>query len=37
MTGVGFIYKSPAVGKTKRLELILTDSSGSGISFRGDK
>jgi hypothetical protein len=37
MTGIGLIYKSPAVGKTKRLELILTDSSGSGISFRGDQ
>ena len=36
MTGIGFIYDSPIAAK-KRLELILTDSTGSGISFRGDK
>ena len=37
MTGIGLIHASPVVGKTKRLELILTDTSGSGISFRGDQ
>jgi len=37
MTGIGLIHASPVVGKTKRLELILTDSTGSGISFRGDQ
>ena len=37
MTGIGFIHASPVSGKTKRLELILTDSTGSGISFRGDQ
>jgi len=36
LTGIGFIYDSPIAAK-KRLELILTDSTGSGISFRGDK
>ena len=35
MTGIGFIH-APSTGK-KRLELILTDSTGSGISFRGDQ
>ena len=37
MTGIGLIHASPLSGKTKRLELILTDSTGSGISFRGDQ
>ena len=37
MTGIGLIHASPVVGKTKRLELILTDTTGSGISFRGDQ
>ena len=37
MTGIGLIPASPVVGKTKRLELILTDTTGSGISFRGDQ
>ena len=37
LTGIGFIHASPVSGKTKRLELILTDTSGSGISFRGDQ
>ena len=37
MTGIGFIHASPVSGKTKRLELILTDTTGSGISFRGDQ
>lgn len=35
LTGIGFIH-SPSTG-VKRLELILTDSTGSGISFRGDQ
>ncbi len=37
LTGIGFIHASPLSGKTKRLELILTDTTGSGISFRGDQ
>lgn len=37
LTGIGFIHASPVAGKTKRLELILTDTTGSGISFRGDQ
>jgi hypothetical protein len=37
MSGIGLIHASPVVGKTKRLELILTDTTGSGISFRGDQ
>ncbi len=37
LSGIGFIHASPVSGKTKRLELILTDSTGSGISFRGDQ
>jgi len=36
MTGIGFIHASTVAGK-RRLELILTDSTGSGISFRGDQ
>jgi len=35
MSGIGFIH-APSAG-TKRLELILTDTSGSGLSFRGDQ
>jgi len=35
MSGIGFIH-APSAG-TKRLELILTDASGSGLSFRGDQ
>jgi hypothetical protein len=37
MAGIGLIHASPVSGKTKRLELILTDTTGSGISFRGDQ
>ena len=37
LTGIGFIHDSPATGRSKRLEIILTDSTGSGISFRGDQ
>ncbi|MEI7514193.1 MAG: hypothetical protein WCK81_02305 [Betaproteobacteria bacterium] len=37
LTGIGFIHASTVSGKTKRLELVLTDSTGSGISFRGDQ
>lgn len=35
LLGIGFIH-APSAG-TKRLELILTDTSGSGLSFRGDQ
>lgn len=35
MSGIGFIH-APSAG-TKRLELILTDGTGSGLSFRGDQ
>ena len=37
LTGIGFIHDSPVNGRSKRLEIILTDSTGSGISFRGDQ
>lgn len=37
LTGIGFIHDSPVNGRSKRLEIILTDSAGSGISFRGDQ
>jgi len=37
MSGIGFIHASTVSGKTKRLELVLTDSTGSGLSFRGDQ
>lgn len=37
LTGIGFIHDSPVPGKSKRLEIILTDPTGSGISFRGDQ
>lgn len=36
LNGVGFVHLSPIAGKN-RLELILLDTDGSGISFRGDK
>jgi hypothetical protein len=36
LTGVGFVHLSTIPGKN-RLELILLDADGSGISFRGDK
>ena len=36
LTGVGFVHLSTIAGKN-RLELILLDTDGSGISFRGDK
>ncbi len=35
LTGIAFIH-APSVG-VERLEIILTDSTGSGISFRGDQ
>jgi len=35
LTGIAFIH-APSAG-VKRLEIILTDSTGSGISFRGDQ
>ena len=37
MSGIGFIHASTVSGKTKRLELVLTDGTGSGLSFRGDQ
>jgi len=37
LSGIGFIHASPVSGRSKRLEIILTDSTGSGISFRGDQ
>jgi hypothetical protein len=37
LSGIGFIHASPVAGKTKRLEVILLDATGSGISFRGDQ
>ena len=36
LTGVGFVHLSTIAGKN-RLELMLLDTDGSGISFRGDK
>ena len=35
--GVAFIYKSPLPDKSWRLDLIAVDSTGSGISFRGER
>lgn len=35
--GVAFVYPSPLAGKTRRLELVVVDSTGSGFSFRGDQ
>ena len=37
LNGVAVIYKSPLAGSTSRLDLIVVDSTGSGISFRGDR
>ncbi|MCX7234590.1 MAG: hypothetical protein NTY26_14415 [Burkholderiales bacterium] len=37
LSGVAFVYPSPLVGKTRRLELMVVDSTGSGFSFRGDQ
>ncbi|MSQ76001.1 MAG: hypothetical protein EXR34_09590 [Rhodoferax sp.] len=37
LSGVAFVYPSPLVGKTRRLELVVVDSTGSGFSFRGDQ
>lgn len=35
LNGIGFVHDTNG-GATRRLELILTDTTGSGISFRGD-
>ena len=35
--GIAVIYKSGLAGKSWRMDLIAVDSSGSGISFRGDR
>ncbi len=35
--GVAFVYKSPLPDKSWRLDLIAVDSTGSGISFRGER
>jgi len=37
LSGVAFVYPSPLAGKTRRLELVVVDSIGSGFSFRGDQ
>ena len=37
LSGVAFAYPSPIAGKTRRLELVVVDSTGSGFSFRGDQ
>jgi len=38
LEGIAFIHAAPpATGKSRRLEIIVVDGSGSGISFRGDK
>ena len=37
LTGIGFIHDSPVAGRSKRLEIVVTDPAGSGISFRGDQ
>ncbi len=37
LSGVAFAYPSPLAGKTRRLELVVVDSTGSGFSFRGDQ
>ena len=37
MKGVAVIYKSPVAGKTERLELVVVDGTGSGLSFRADR
>jgi hypothetical protein len=38
LNGVAVVYKSPVAGKTSRLDLVVIDeTTGSGISFRGDR
>ena len=37
LSGLAFVYPSPLAGKTRRLELVVVDSTGSGFSFRGDQ
>jgi len=37
LTGIGFIHDAQVSGRSKRLEIVLTDATGSGISFRGDQ
>jgi hypothetical protein len=37
LNGAAVIYKSPIAGKTNRLELVVVDLDGSGLSFRGDR
>lgn len=37
LSGLAFVYPSPLDGKTRRLELVVVDSTGSGFSFRGDQ
>ena len=37
LSGVAFVYPSPLADKTRRLELVVVDSTGSGFSFRGDQ
>jgi hypothetical protein len=38
MTGVAFIYPiTTAPGKTQRLDMVMVDSTGSGITFRGER
>lgn len=37
LSGVAFVYPSPVFGKTRRLELVVVGSTGSGFSFRGDQ
>ncbi len=37
LSGVAFVYPSPLAGKTRRLELVVVDRTGSGFSFRGDQ
>jgi len=37
LNGVAFVHASSLPGKTLRLDLIAVDSTGSGVSFRGDR
>ena len=37
LSGVAFVIPSLTVGKTKRLMLMVVDSTGSGFSFIGDQ
>ena len=37
LNGVAFVHASSLPGKTLRLDLIAIDSTGSGVSFRGDR